>query len=566
MPEYLFTWPVFNATLVWALALHFSDLLNNVIGNYFQRFLIIIALHIAIFSTLYLLKKVVFDQLAPNFVPIALFISIAILGIARGVVLQYFLIQYNSALDSNYELRMWASFLNTTSSLVVATITLAYVRAQFSTRNRLLIEKDRLEYVQESAQISLASVSPEAIVGIKTNLLREIDLMARSSTKEILLQIRNTIDEVVRPLSRSLDQQVSSWMPPAIEAKAFQINWVDAFKESTKPTQINYTLVPVMMCIVALPTILQRTSAVIALPALTVICTIGFIWGYLVQRFVAPNFKASIAYFVLALINGALMGSLTLFFTADYSEPYGLLILSIIFFPSSSLIVSFLTTSIRLDEEGNQQLEEVTKNLAWNVARVREKHFHMQKSLAAKLHGEVQAKLASTYLQIQNLAEAGLETPDKIQRLLQDLRKTVEEIDRPKSSGSDLQAMLDRVKSNWFQVAEVNLIVEPNTLKQIERDPVCADTLAEIIPELCFNGIKHGGSNGVTISLSFKSDQVVYLEVANNGTVQEIKVTDGLGTKFLNEASITWERVQDNGLTITKAEFAYIETNSEHIV
>ena len=41
MPEYLFTWPVFNATLVWALALHFADLLNNVIGNYFQRFLII---------------------------------------------------------------------------------------------------------------------------------------------------------------------------------------------------------------------------------------------------------------------------------------------------------------------------------------------------------------------------------------------------------------------------------------------------------------------------------------------------------------------------------------------
>jgi two-component sensor histidine kinase len=117
--------------------------------------------------------------------------------------------------------------------------------------------------------------------------------------------------------------------------------------------------------------------------------------------------------------------------------------------------------------------------------------------------------------------------------------------------------MLDRVKSNWFQVAEVNLIVEPNTLKQIERDPVCADTLAEIIPELCFNGIKHGGSNGVTISLSFKSDQVVYLEVANNGSVHEINTPDGLGTKFLNEASISWERVQENGVTITKAEFAY---------
>jgi signal transduction histidine kinase len=557
MPEYLFTWPVFNATLIWALALHFSDLLNNVIGNYFQRFFIIIALHLAIFAVLYLLTKILFNLLAPHFVPIALFISIAILGTARGVVLQYFLIQFNSAVDSSYELRMWASFLNTTSSFVVATITLAYVRSQFSTRNRLLIDKDRLEYVQESAQISLASVSPEAVVGIKANLLQEIELMARSSTKEILLQIRNTIDEVVRPLSRSLDQKNSAWTPPGIEVKAFQINWIDAFKESTKPTQINYTLVPAMMCIVALPTILQRTSAVIALPALTVICTVGFIWGYLVQRFVAPNFKTSIAYFVLALINGALMGSLTLFFTSDYNEPYGLLILSIIFFPSSSLIISFLTTSIRLDKEGNQQLEEITKNLAWNVARVREQHFHMQKSLAAKLHGEVQAKLASTYLQIQNLTEAGLDNSDKIQGLLQDLRKTVEEIDRPKSSGSDLQAMLDRVKRNWDQVAKIQTLIDPKVLEQIERDRVCADTLAEIIPELCFNGIKHGNADHITISLKFKDERVVYLEVANNGLVHEINTPDGLGTKFLNEASISWERVQENGVTITKAEFAY---------
>lgn len=558
MPEYFFTWPVFNATLVWALALHFSDLLNNVIGNYFERFVIIVLLHLVIFGVLYLLKKVLFDHLAPNIVPIALFVSISLLGIGRGVVLQYLLIRYNSTIDSSYRLRMWASFLNTASSFVIATITLAYIRAQFSTRNRLLVEKDRLEFVEKSAQTSLANVSSEAVVGIKTNLLKEVDLMANSKTAAILTRIRNTIDEVVRPLSKSLDKKIGEWTPPTFEAKAFQINWIVAFKESTKPTQINYTLVPVMMCVVALPTILQRTPALIAIPALGVISLVGFIWGKLIQRFVAPRFTSSIAYFVLALANGALMGSLTLFFTSDYKEPYGLLLLSLVFFPASSLVISFLTTSIRLDRESNEQLAAVTSNLAWNVARMREQHFHMQKRLATTLHGEVQAKLASTYLQIQNLAETGSDTPDKIQPLVQELRKTIEKIDQPKSSGNDLQAMLDKVKSNWHQVAEVNLLVGPQILKQIEQDKVCADTLAEIIPELCFNGIKHGNANQIAISLSFKNDRVVYLEVSNNGSVHENNATDGLGTKFLNEASITWERVQENGLTITKAEFAYL--------
>ena len=557
MPEYLFTWPVFNATLVWALALHFSDLLNNLIGNYFQRFIIIVVLHLIIFGVLYLFTKVLFNFLPPNIVPIALFFSIALLGTARGVVLQYLLIRYNSTIDSTYGLRMWASFLNTTSSFVISTITLAYIRAQFSTRNRLLVEKNRLEYVQENAQISLAKVSPKAAVEIKANLLREVDQLDKSSTAEILSRIRNIIDEVVRPLSKSLDQKIASWTPPTFENNTFQVNWVTAFKESTKPTQINHTWVPAMMCIVALPTILQRTPALIAFPALLLICLFGLIWGRLVQIFIAPKFSSSIAYFLLALLNGGLMGSLTLFFTSDYDEPYGLLLLSIVFYPLSSLVVSFLTTSIRLDQSTNSELSRITSALAWNVARIRERHFHMQKRLASTLHGEVQAKLASTYLQIQNLANAGDDSADKIKTLLQELRNTIEKIDSPKGAGSNLQEMLDRVKRNWQEVADIQLMVNPKVLEHIELDKVCSDTLAEIIPELCFNGIKHGNADTITIDLRFKDERVVSLEVANNGTVHENTTSDGLGTKFLNEAAIAWERIQVDGLITTRAEFAY---------
>ena len=554
MPEYLFTWPVFNATLVWALALHFSDLLNNLIGNYFQRFIIIVVLHLIIFGVLYLFTKVLFNFLPPNIVPIALFFSIALLGTARGVVLQYLLIRYNSTIDSTYGLRMWASFLNTTSSFVISTITLAYIRAQFSTRNRLLVEKNRLEYVQENAQISLAKVSPKAAVEIKANLLREVDQLDKSSTAEILSRIRNIMDEVVRPLSKSLDQKIASWTPPTFENNTFQVNWVTAFKESTKPTQINHTWVPAMMCIVALPTILQRTPALIAFPALLLIC---LIWGRLVQIFIAPKFSSSIAYFLLALLNGGLMGSLTLFFTSDYDEPYGLLLLSIVFYPLSSLVVSFLTTSIRLDQSTNSELSRITSALAWNVARIRERHFHMQKRLASTLHGEVQAKLASTYLQIQNLTNAGDDSADKIKPLLQELRNTIEKIDSPKGAGSNLQEMLDRVKRNWQEVADIQLMVNPKVLEHIELDKVCSDTLAEIIPELCFNGIKHGNADTITIDLRFKDERVVSLEVANNGTVHENTTSDGLGTKFLNEAASAWERIQVDGLITTRAEFAY---------
>lgn len=314
MPEYLFTWPVFNSTLLWALALHFADLLNNQIGNYFQRFLIILSLHLILFGLLFILKKLFFDNMKPLNVPLILFLVISLLGVLRGVVLQYLLVRYNSATDSSYALRMWASFLNTTSSFVIATITLANIRAHYSTRSRLLIEKNRLEYVQESAQSSLASVNSDVINQIRGDLIAKIQQMYSAPTSIIMLQIKNLIDTVVRPLSKSLDEKIEPWTPPVQEPRAFRVNWAAAFKESIKPTQINYTLVPSMMCVVAIPTILQRSPIYIALLFLPTIAAIGSLWGYLIHRFIAPHLKSRNYYFLLTLVNGAVMGLLTLFF------------------------------------------------------------------------------------------------------------------------------------------------------------------------------------------------------------------------------------------------------------
>lgn len=557
MPEFLFTWTTFITTLVWALALHFADVLNNSIGNYVARFLTIIFLHLLLFGTLYLLKKAIFDNLRPSKVPVALLIATLFLGAGRGLFLQYLLVTFDSASDSSYSLRIWTSLLNTSSSLVIATLTVASLQSLAAGRNRLLIERNRLEFVQKSTEKTLTTLNSGVITKIKNDLLNQISALSKQDTESILSSLRRTIDEIVRPLSRSLDENTETWAPPTFESTESKLNWSAAFKESLRPTQINYSLVPTLMCLVAIPITLERSPIYVAIIGLPLIACVGFLWGYLVHRYIAPKFFSALAYFTLAIINGAIMGALTLIFTSDYKQPYGLFLLSIIFFPASSFVISFLTTAGRLGKEANEQLEEVTQDLAWSVARVREQNFELRKSLAATLHGEIQAKLASTYIQIENLVKSGFDTSDNIERLISGLVDTVEKMDTPTQTHNDLVGMLDRVKSNWLEVADIDVEIPTSILSEIEKDKVCAATLAEIVPELCFNSIKHGNASKIKVRLKFKTPKIVYLEVANNGSNQDLSSTIGLGSKFLNEASIKWERVQENGLTITRADFAY---------
>lgn len=78
-----------------------------------------------------------------------------------------------------------------------------------------------------------------------------------------------------------------------------------------------------------------------------------------------------------------------------------------------------------------------------------------------------------------------------------------------------------------------------------------------MIPELCFNSIKHGKASEVEVSLEQNSPKTIILKVQDNGNKIEEKSTKGLGTKLLDECAINWKREKSKDLVITSAEFAF---------
>jgi signal transduction histidine kinase len=557
MPEYLFTRSVFVTSLSWAVLIHFADALTNKAERFPLRFGLVLICHLLLFGFWWVAKKVFLDFLKPGFVPLFFFVVILIGSASRGIVFQFLLTSFDLSVQTNYAQRAWTSALNMTLVTTLGILVVANLNSQRSLRTRLLLDADRLEFAKEASSIAMEDVSQETARSIQLDLLSKLDNMRQSSLPVLLDQIRKMIDEVVRPLSRSLDEAERSWTPPTIDLRAHRIGFISAFKESMNSSQINYFFVPVLMTMLTVPSVFTRSSAINAFVVLPGTLLVGALWSYFVVKVIAPRWNTAFSYFFFTFLNGTVFAFSSLIFTRDFENPYSLFVPAIVFYVTWSLVLSFLKTLFRLNAEANVKLDDFANELAWQVAHLRERSFQNKRKLAAVLHGQVQAKLASTYLQISALDQADPKLDSKIEPLFTELAKTIEGIDSQDGSSHDLVEMLQKVSENWAQIAEIKLAADQEILSEIQADKVCTAALVELIPELCFNSIKHAKATKVSVDFEFKSDRVLQLIVSNDGVIEESVSALGLGSKLLSEVSIFWERKTEGERAVTRVDLAY---------
>ena len=557
LPAYLFTWPVFITTYAWALLVHFLDSINNDSGDIAKRVIIITTLHLMLYAIMFIAKRSYLDRIKPAYVPTLLFISLSAAAIFRGFVMEQWLFTWNITDSLDLGLRMRTSLLNSATSISIAIIAAANTRRHHMTKALLLNETARLENIKENSLESIKKLNKNAVTNIKTELTFHVNSMQGKSALEILNILKTMIDKVVQPLSRRLDLEFKPWSPPEVRQTEIRIDWYQAFRTSLNPKSIRYGLVPLLMTVVALPTVLKYSELVVAISGLC----FSFITGYLVGRFLQRLFKADsgtiFSYFFVTILTGFAMGLSTIPLTKNYESPFGLLILGTILYPFTASIISLLTGADEQLAKSSLELEAMTEELEWNVARIRESQYRSQRTLARNLHGSVQAKLASSYLELEQLNNIGAVSDSKIQETVAAIQQTIDSISIEPELPNDLKSVIQKIQENWAAIAEIQLDISTQDLEKIQKDPLCMATLLDVIPELVFNGIKHGAATRITIAIRFKSDRVIRLTVVDNGKNQLQGSKIGLGTKILNESSMAWNRERENDSTLTSADFAF---------
>jgi len=557
LPAYLFTRPVFIGTYLWALFIHFADPVNSDSGNPLLRIIVVTTLHIGVFATLYLFKRILLDRVKPGLVPSLTLATLAVVGISRGYFFENWLSAWDLSAFNNVGLRMQISLLTTVSTFSVGIVTTANSRMHQIKSGQLLNELERLERVKAAALAGIEMMSIPAIEGIKNQLHAYVQSLHGKPVSEILIILRTMIDSVVQPLSRQLDVQSNNWSPPLSRENKIQVNWIKAFKDGLNPGQINYPLIPILLILTALPAVIQNTPFLHAFFPLF----LSYCAGVLIGKFLCFIFADTMVnfgvYLFATVCTGFAMGLCTVPMTRDFNQSYRFLILATLTYPITASLVSMISSADAQLLLATKELAQATEELEWNVARIREAQHQNQRNLARSLHGSVQAKLASAYLALEKVNQEKVHNPERVNQLLAEIQSSIATLSGRQPEKIDLRKLIAQTQGNWASIASVTHQVSEEDLALIHQDALSLVAMNDVIPELVFNAIKHGKANAIEITIVFKNERVVELTVQDNGIHELTTFGSGLGTKILNDSAISWNRVRINGHTRTTAEFAY---------
>jgi signal transduction histidine kinase len=419
-----------------------------------------------------------------------------------------------------------------------------------------MTDQYRLAYVEMVTKENLDEFEEKQVEPIKNQLLSSLKLIKTQSVDQALLTIRKTIDDIVQPLSRNLEELISNWNPPEVKQTELKIDWKKAISTATRPEEVNVKLTPVVLSLIGTPTMVNNFGLITGLLVIGQSLLTGYFLYGLVKNVISKLFKGSLGYLLILITSGLIQGLLTLIWTYSINSSFAILILA----PGAALVSGFFislnnsATNQALDVAKN--IEKTTKELSWGVSRIRNEQHQRSRNLGRKLHGEIQAQFASAFLIIQNNQNDPAKAQAMVIDLASGLEKDVEKLSDISTKNQKLDEMIEKLKQTWQGVAVINFEANQEVINNVDKDNLCSTALLDIIPELCFNSIKHGQASEVEVSLTQINPKTILLQVKNNGVEGDKDSQKGLGTKLLDECAISWHRNREKELIITSAEFA----------
>ena len=556
LPKHFFTLPVFISIYSWLNYVHLLDFTNNQGGRYLTRIVILTLLFLFSIGLLYIVSKLIVERISINYAYIVFFAFIIIIGALRGYLLDYYLLLFSVTEVNDAGFRIASSLANFSISALLATIAVGRIREHAQSVQKLMTDQYRLAYVEMVTKENLDEFEEKQVEPIKNQLLARLKLIKTQSVDQALLTIRRTIDEIVQPLSRNLEELISNWNPPEVKQTELKIDWKKAIATATRPEEVNVKLTPVILSLIGSPTMVNNFGLITGLLVIGQSLLTGYFLYGLVKNIFSKLFKGSLGYLLILLTSGLIQGLLTLIWTYSINSSFAILILA----PGAALVSGFF---ISLNNSATNQalevaknIEKTTKDLSWGVSRIRNEQHQRSRNLGRKLHGEIQAQFASAFLIIQNNQNDPAKAQSMVIDLASGLEKDVEKLSDISTKNQKLDEMIEKLKQTWQGVAVINFEANQEVIENVDKDILCSTALLDIIPELCFNSIKHGQASEVEVSLTHINPKTILLQVKNNGLVGDKESQKGLGTKLLDECAISWHRNREKEHIITSAEFA----------
>jgi signal transduction histidine kinase len=475
-----------------------------------------------------------------------------IAGVIRGAIIFQVGSQVGVIPPSEWQYRLLGSpvFILVSLSLVTVLVSNSVRATQELAKleaSRLALEK-RLNSMRSEISRMNAEVSGQVsglISPVIQGLMQKITGAKSSELGREVKELRSTIDDVIRPLSRSISQRADELALSEVETPKLSIR--ENFRLGTK-LQVSLQIVPFWST--ALITVIAAPSAVRFYGPNTVTALLVFALATLAAL--------ELAFFALRKVQAkasvALLIQLAVFAIAGAAASFALALANLDagLYPAARVValtliigLAMFIGQIRQTQRyaSQQNAREVNEQLELLNSQARRELWLNRRRIATVLHGPVQAAL---YASAMRLAQATRPSKKLIQSVNKDLAEALEVLKFESLEKTDLRDVLSQIVEVWSGSCEIYTNISKPVYQVTNRQPLLGEAVAEVLREGISNAIKHGSASEIEIEAKI-ANHLIVLSILNNGKAPVNRSGNGFGSKLYGELTHTWnlERAED---------------------
>ena len=348
---------------------------------------------------------------------------------------------------------------------------------------------------------------------------------------ELNRTLNTIIDNELRPLSRTLSEQVRQSLPSFRIPDLIRIVWRD-YRFTPVGTTVAYVITFIAP---------QLWYAGIINGLLRLLVQAVIVFGILWLAQFLPNRGGTYGVMAFALVNGFLVFALDaisiLIFgpLPDYPR-WGAVTFLLLFFVLSGLILGTIRAAQNEEKDVRAQLTELSEQTAQAYSMSAQQQFE-NRELAHYLHSRVQNGMLSVALR---LGADG--APADISPAQDELYAILDEVLTVSSQRelSDISTELQSIQGLWKGLAEVRFSVDPSIERLLNRDRNLRKTAVLVIEEGTTNAVRHGSATEINISIgSGATTTDVSIHCVDNGK-GPVGNHAGLGTTLFDSTANSW--------------------------
>lgn len=411
------------------------------------------------------------------------------------------------------------------------------------------------ELTKERARLRLASINLKSeidkthsalqsrIFGILGPALDELEnrleaIKDKKSLTSAVTALKNTVDDVVRPLSHNVAQT-------NFEQLVLETNQTISQDSRQQRYKLKVTLRPVWSALISVmigfgPSLVSNSTAwggfvtiILGLVIFSVLTSVNFltknqnfeIW----QAGVITVAAHSLSMLLFIVLSGLFETNPTV---TEQTQMMTLITLLGVLMFAYEWSASYRARNLESARKVNERFELLN-------SRLRRQVWLDHRRMASILHGQLQGTL---YAAAIRLNQSGEPNPFLIENVKSEIQQALNELSVEARQDQRFEAVLGEILEMWEDVVDFKTQFDAEAIEALNKSSEANECAIEVIREGINNAVRHGGAKKISVSVKLASAQLVELRVVNEGQRLPEQEATGFGTSLISEYTHRWWR------------------------